>query len=287
MTNSFQFLIIDGYPKPSRDQFHTVGMELAGQLYGNMLDQHLEKVQYDILYLSDPDVVPPDKKALKSYDGIIWPGCNLTIYHTDDERVTKMVELAQKCFEAGIPQFGSCWGAQIAVYAAGGKIEPNPKGKEMGVARKIRLTEEGRKHPMYEGKPSVFDGFISHDDHITELPPGAKRLATNDFTRTQAVSVEYLNGTFWATQYHPEYNLFEMARLIMAREEKLIELGFFKNHEDMTQFVEKLDTIHRNPERKDLRWQLAIDKDLLTESIVQCEFVNWLNNMVIPTSEGT
>ena len=150
----------------------------------------------------------------------------------------------------------------------------------MGVARKIRLTEEGQNHPMYEGKPLVFDGFISHDDHITELPPGAQLLATNDFTQVQAVSVEYLNGTFWATQYHPEYNLHEIARLIIAREEKLVEQGFFKSHEDMIQFVDKLETIYRNPERKDLRWQLAIDEDLISESIVQCEFVNWLKKMV-------
>jgi len=287
MTDCWRFLIIDGYAKPSREQFDTVGMELAGQLYGNMLDQHLEEVEYDIVYLSDPGVISPDEKALQGYHGVIWPGCNLTIYHTEDERVTRMLDLARRCYEAGIPQFGSCWGVQIAVCAAGGKVEANPRGKEMGVARKIRLTEEGRNHPMYEGKASVFDGFISHDDHITELPPGAQCLATNDFTHVQAVSVQYLNGTFWATQYHPEYNLYEMAKLIMAREEKLIELGFFKSHEDMMQFVDKLETIHRNPERKDLRWQLAIDKDLISESIVQCEFVNWLKKMVISTSDET
>ncbi len=285
MVNCLRFLIIDGYPKPSREQFNTVGMELAGQLYGNMLDQHLEKVEYDIVYASDPGIMLPGEKELQVYDGVLWPGCNLTIYDTHDELVTKMLDLAKICFEAGIPQFGSCWGAQIAVYAAGGKVEPNPKGKEMGVARKIRLTEEGRNHPMYEGKSSVFDGFISHDDHITELPPGAQCLATNAFTKVQAVSVEYLNGTFWATQYHPEYNLYEMARLIIAREDKLLKQGFFKTHEDMIQFADKLETIFRNPERKDFRWQLAIDKDLISESIVQCEFMNWLKKMVISTSK--
>ena len=72
----------------------------------------------------------------------------------------------------------------------------------------------------------------------------------------------------------------------MAREDKLLNQGFFKTHEELIQFAEKLETIYRNPERKDLRWQLAIDEDLISESIVQCEFVNWLN-MVISTSDET
>ena len=142
MVNCLRFLIIDGYSKPSREQFNTVGMELAGQLYGNMLDQHLEKVEYDIVYASDPGIILPGEKELQVYDGVLWPGCNLTIYDKHNDLVTKMLDLAKRCFEAGIPQFGSCWGAQIAVYAAGGEVEPHPKGKEMGVARKICLTEE-------------------------------------------------------------------------------------------------------------------------------------------------
>ena len=51
---------------------------------------------------------------------------------------------------------------QMAAVAAGGEVRKNPHGREMGFARKLRLTAEGRVHPMYEGKPDVFDGFISH-----------------------------------------------------------------------------------------------------------------------------
>lgn len=78
------------------------------------------------------------------YTGIIWPGCNLTVYHTEDERVARLIDLSKDAFEIGIHQFGSCWAAQIAAYVAGGDVGPNPKGREMGVARKIHLTEEGK-----------------------------------------------------------------------------------------------------------------------------------------------
>ena len=58
----------------------------------------------------------------------------------------------------------------MAVVAAGGTVRANPRGREMGIARKIALTPEGRGHPLYAGKGSVFDAFISHVDEITHLP---------------------------------------------------------------------------------------------------------------------
>lgn len=285
MQETLRFLIIDGYPKKSRDQFEQVGMTMAGQIYANLLLQHMPNAQYDIVFSSDPGVVLPDEKELEKYDGILWPGCNLTVYHDDNERVTKLVDLVKRGYRVGTPQFGSCWAAQIAVYAAGGKVEPNPRGREMGVARKLFLTDEGKNHPMYDGKPMVFDGFISHDDEITALPEGGLHLASNEFTNVQAVAVRHENGEFWATQYHPEYDLHEMARLIVAREELLTREGYFINHEDMVKFVEKLEAIASDHSRKDLRWQCAIDDDLLKDEIRQLEFVNWLKKQAIPHSK--
>ena len=271
-----KLLIIDGYPEKSRLQFDKVGMTLAGKLYKKMLFQHMPDAETTILYTSDDSTLLPTLEVLKTYDGILWPGCNLTVYHDDDERVQRMIEIVDLAFEAGIPQFGSCWAAQIAVYVAGGKVAVNPKGREMGVARKIYLTDAGKSHPMYEGKPPVFDGFISHDDEITVMPKGATILASNYFTSIQAVDVAYKNGSFWATQYHPEYDLKEMARLIVARADKLTSEGYFNSQVDMMNYINILETIAKEPNRKDLRWMAGIDDDLLKDNIRQLEFINWL-----------
>ncbi|MBT3501950.1 MAG: type 1 glutamine amidotransferase [Candidatus Marinimicrobia bacterium] len=276
-----KFLILDGYSKESRDQFDGVGMMLAGKLYQKMLHSHLPNAESNILYTSDEGTVLPTLEELKLYDGILWPGCNLTVYHEQDERVQRMITLADLGFESGTPQFGSCWAAQIAVHVAGGKVEKHPKGREMGVARKIYLTEAGKSHPMYNNKPPVFDGFISHDDEITEMPKGAVVLASNDFTSVQAVEVNYKNGSFWAVQYHPEYDLKEMARLIVAREEKLTSEGYFNSHDDMVSYTNTLELIANDPSRKDLRWMAGIDDDLIKSDIRQCEFVNWLSFEVL------
>ena len=284
MSYAPRFLIVDGYPKESREQFGQVGMKLAWELYRDMLLAYLPDAQYDVWLPSDADTKPISNSALENYVGILWPGCNLTVYHTDDPRVMPHLDLARRAYDAGIPQFGTCWGIQVAVAAAGGTVGPNPKGREMGIGRKIYLTDEGRNHPMFDGKPPVFDGFASHDDEVKELPPCATLLASNDYSRVHAVSITYRRGTFWGIQYHPEYDVHEMARLIVAREEKLIRLGFFAEHEDLAAYVDKLEKLALEPNRKDLRWQLGIDDTIMDQSLRQCEFINWIDKLVLPTA---
>ena len=211
-----RFLVIDGYTKAARDELEAGGATLACEQYRKMLEQACPGAECDILFPSDPGARLPEGAELSKYDGIAWTGCSLTVFD-DTAEVAGQIELARAGFEAGVPSFGSCWAAQIAVVAAGGTCRPNPNGREMGVARKIQLTPEGRGHPMYEGKAGVFDAFISHVDEITHLPPGAVSLAGNAFTRVQAVSVVYRGGAFWGLQYHPEYDLQEMARLTGGR----------------------------------------------------------------------
>jgi GMP synthase (glutamine-hydrolysing) len=278
---TYRFLIIDGYSKQSRDDFDTAGMKHAGVLYSQMLLDHLPGAQFDLLYTSDPGTQVPDVKAIGAYAGVLWPGCNLTVYQTDDPRVSVMIELCNRVFEAGVPQFGTCWGIQLPVFVAGGEVKANPKGREMGIGRKIRLTEAGKKHPMMKGKPAVYNHFVSHDDEVTRLPEGSALLAGNDFSQVQAVEIRYKNGVFWGLQYHPEYDLHEMARLMVAREKKLTEIGFFRGHADFQEYVDRLEELHANQDRKDLRWQLGIDDDVLSAATRQREFINFIDTLIL------
>lgn len=281
MSKAPRFLVIDGYPKESRDQFDQVGMRLAGVLYVDLLKKYWPEAEYDIWYSSDPGATPPTDEQLSDYAGVIWPGCNLTIYH-DDPRVHAHINLCRRAYEAGVPQVGSCWGIQLGNFVAGGEVTPHPKGREMGIATKIRLTEAGKKHPMFESKPEVYSHFVSHDDQVSRLADGATLLAGNDWSVVQACEIHYKNGVFWGTQYHPEYNLHEVARLIIAREARLIKQGMFKDHDDMMTYVERFEMVHADPSLKYIRWQLKIDDDIVEDSLRECEFKNWLNNLVKP-----
>ena len=280
-----RFLIIDGYSQAGREDFHAAGMSLGSTLYARMLNRWLPEAQYAI-WLPSEHPNPLEGRGPDDFRAILWTGSNLNVYHRDNPTVARQIEFAAKIFDTGTPAFGSCWGLQVAVTAAGGEVSPNARGREIGFARGIQLTREGRNHPMLEGKPSVFDNFSSHLDEVTKLPPGAVVLAGNAYSRVQALEIRHKKGMFWGTQYHPEYDLHEMGRLITARARNLLNEQFFRDPEDLARFVDKLEALDREPDRKDLRWQLDVDDNVVSVDLRQLEFRNWIHKVVLPHAAG-
>jgi len=277
-----RILVVDGYVEAARKELVAGGASMAADQYVGMLTKLNPAIRCDVVFPSDPGSALPTGTELAAYDGVAWTGCSLTVFE-DNPEVNTQIEFARAAFRAGVPGFGSCWAAQIAVVAAGGICRPNPNGREMGIARKVALTPEGRGHPMYEGKAGVFDAFISHVDEITHLPPGSTVLAGNAFTRVQSVSVAWEGGIFWGLQYHPEYDLREMARLTWCRIDKLVALGFFQDRAAGEDYVRLLETLHQDPSRRDLAWLLGVDEDITDEDVRRAEVRNWIDRLIIPT----
>ncbi|MFG1375220.1 hypothetical protein V5F32_23900 [Xanthobacter oligotrophicus] len=61
-------------------------------------------------------------------------------------------------------------------------VRLNPKGREVGFGRRIRTTPEGAQHPMFAGKPPVFEAMTVHLDEVETLPEGAQRKRCPDPT---------------------------------------------------------------------------------------------------------
>ena len=284
MTNTTapRFLIIDGYTRDARQQLQTGGASLAADLYTDMLDHcGPAGTECDVIFPADPGASLPVGTAIRDYDGIAWTGCSSCVFSGEPD-VALQIEFARECFRQGVPAFGSCWAAQIAVVAAGGQVALNPKGREMGIARAITLSHEGGEHPLYEGKPGVFDAFTSHDDEVTVLPDGAVRLAGNDFTRVQSVGVKQGGTEFWGLQYHPEYNLHEMARLMFCRLEKLVKLKLFADKAAGLAHIDQLEALYVDPSRADIASALGLNPDVMDESLRTVEVRNWINHLVLP-----
>lgn len=276
-----RFLVVDGYSRQGRAELAAGGATPAGDLYKRVLGDCHPGCAVDIVHPADPDGALPRGAALAQYDGIAWTGSSLTIY-ADDPNVRPQIEFARAAFEARIPSFGSCWAAQVGVVAAGGVCVSSPRGREMGIARKIALTPEGRAHPLYTGKKSVFDAFISHEDEVTHLPPGAVLLASNAHSQVQAVAVTHKGGTMWAVQYHPEFDLHEMARLCYCRKQRLTDMGFFRDLDAAQAYVDRLEALHQDPGRRDLAWLLGIDDDVMNDDVRLAELRNWIDLLVLP-----
>lgn len=274
---SSSYLILNCYPAESRKNFDASDIGHPHDFFKKILGRERPDAAVEIVFAADAAAALPAGTALADYDGVLWTGSDLTAYHADDARVTAMIELAKAGFAAGARQWGSCWGAQIAAVAAGGEVAKNPKGREWAFARDISLTPAGRASAFYKGKPERFDGYIMHLDEIVKLPPGAELLATNDHTVVQAISVVKGAGTFWATQYHPEYDLFEMARLVAGRAGPLVREGFFENEAAVLSQADAMKRLYASPDNASLRAALSVGDDLLDAAIVNRELVNWLN----------
>jgi GMP synthase (glutamine-hydrolysing) len=96
------------------------------------------------------------------------------------------------------------------------------------------------------------------------------------------VAVSSGRGTFWGLQYHPEYDLHEMARLTFCRIDKLVRAGLFRDRQAALDYVDKLETLHEDPQRKDLAWLLGVDEDVMSDEVRLCEVRNWIARSVLP-----
>ncbi len=277
---NLKLLVIEGYGRASRDELAAGGMSLASDLYKQMLESLAPNATIDVITPADADARIPAGVELKSYDGAAMTGSNLSVLDSDNPAVRSQIDLQRELFRLGVPSFGSCWALQVGTVAAGGKVDINPKGREMGFGRKIRLTDEGRGHPMYRGKNAVFDVFASHEDEITVPPANSRILAGNSISDVQALEITHDKGVMWSVQYHPEYNTKEMAALIRCREERLIRMGFFADAAEIKDYTGRLDLLFDDPRRKDAAWNLGIDDDILDENVRRLEARNWIESLV-------
>ena len=277
--SGLHLLVLDAYAPEGRAALRSAGGTEAGDLYAGLLRRLAPTASVDVVYPADPDPQLPRGAALSHYDGAVWTGSSLSIVEADDPRVRRQIDFARGAYAAGLPSFGSCWAAQVAVAAAGGRCAPNPKGREFGVSRRIALSEAGRKHPMFRGKPAVFDAFTSHADEVAELGDGATLLASNGWSHVQAVSVESGPGLFWAVQYHPEYDCHEVASLCRLRAGELVRQGTFPDTAAAESYADGLDALHGDPARSDLAAELGIGPDLLDETRRTREVRNWLETL--------
>ena len=277
-----RLLVIEGNSPESLSEHIAVGGIPAHQGYSNLLRELMPGSIVDACHPGDPGATLPDGESLEGYDGIAITGSSLHIY-SGGPSVARQIDLVRAALASGTPLFGSCWGLQVITAAAGGSVRKNPKGREIGFGRGIRLTEAGRQHPMYAGKLDVFNAPTVHLDEVETLPPGATVLATNAVSAVQSAEIRTNGSVAWAVQYHPEYPLREVAAIVRRIGARLIEEGFFADVTDMKSFAQDLDTLDRDPDCKRLSWRHGISRNILDKKLRVSEVANWIEFQVLPT----
>ena len=272
-----KILLMEGNIAERRAKGAAFGIRSSSEIYAESLLAHFPDLEIDIFNPEDP---LPGANVLAAYGGMIISGSGLHAYDTDFA-VTNQIALVREAAEAGLPIFGSCWGLQIAAMAAGGEVAYHPVGREVGFARKIRVTEAGRGHPMFAQKGPVFDAPCIHYDEVTRLPEGATLLATNSHSEVQAALIPLANSEIWAVQYHPEFDAAHLADLYRLFADDMVGQGFFAHQEDLDAYACSLTRLTTESDNTALAWQLGVDADITDDARRRAEIIAWVETCVL------
>ena len=268
-------LIVDGNEKEASSRYINMGMDTQYEVYEKVLNSLSSgDLNIQTIHPAVSSNYLPQGISLDDFDGVAWTGSLLNIYDMTMP-ITNQIELAKELFTKKNKIFGSCWGLQVLVTAAGGKIRKNPKGLEAVVAKDIILNKEGLDHPMYKGKDSVFDAFCWHYDDTETLPSNAKILASNNKSEVQSVIFDINDSNIWAVQYHPEFNPAWIAGLMKQREDTLLKEGVFN---EKKYFDEEIN-FFSNYKNLDNKIKQDKYKDLINIRKHTLELLNWINNI--------
>lgn len=275
-----RILLMEGNPEKMRNRAIEKGLRTLSGIYAESILAHFPDIEIEIIYSADPDAQIPNGRSFADYDGFVASGSSLHAYN-DELAVTAQIDTLKAAAEAGLPILGSCWGLQIAAVAGGGEVRYNPKGREVGIARKIAANATGRDHPMLSRRSTVFDAPCIHYDEVMRLPDNATLLASNEHSIIQAAIIPLGNSEVWAVQYHPEFDLAHMAALYRLYAEDMIGQGFFADQADLDGYREKIEALAANPGDSALRWQLGIDDDILDDRRRRSEIIAWVEERVL------
>ncbi len=124
--------------------------------------------------------------------GLILSGGPSSVY--DDQAPRSEKDLISNI---GCPVLGICYGLQLMAYELGGKVQP-AKSREYGYGR---LTVVNGNSQLFAGLPKEMDVWLSHGDHVTDLPSGFQMTAETE----DAVSAfENPECAMYGVQFHPE-----------------------------------------------------------------------------------
>ena len=260
---NLNILICEGNTPEEGNNFKNVGIPTHTESLKESLFYYNKNLNIDVinpcLELNLNEITPD----LKKYDGLIWGGSSLNIYN-DTTEIRRQISFMKECFKNVKKVLAICWGMQVAVTAAGGKVQKGTKGSHIGIANDIELTQDGLNNSLYKDKNNKFNTPAFNFDEVVTIPNGANHLAFNKINKIQGLHFKSGVSEIWGVQYHPEITYEKMIQLINFRKDKLI--NYRKVFNDENQINEHIAFIKKEISRSNKEHRML-------------ELKNWLQGL--------
>ncbi len=142
----------------------------------------------------------------KEISAIILSGGPNSIYEENSPNVDP------KIFELGLPVLGICYGLQLLGSKLGGTVEGSEL-REYGRSELQIVKENLLFNDLYDFK-SKHTVWMSHGDHLTQLPPGFELIGSTDNCPITAIANE--EKRIYGLQFHPEVTHTQNGEKIIA-----------------------------------------------------------------------
>ena len=253
-------LIVEGNLREENQSFSEAGIQTHTESLKDSLAFFTDKLETHVVNPSSDENIDKNIDALESYDGLIWGGSSLNIYNNTPE-IKRQIEFMKECQKKIKKILAICWGMQVAVTAAGGEVKKATKGSHRGIASNIEINEIGLNHPLYKNKDEKFNTPAFNFDEVSELPKNAILLSSDKVNNVMGISFNAGNSEIIGLQYHPDYEYFQMLKLIEGRKERLFVNKNFLNEKEYENHISYIKS----------------QNELLDFNNRTCEVRNWLN----------